>query len=104
MILESKKLFFKTVFIVFEDDKVAEMIESVRYSSIVAISRKDFPGLSKYKRIKTTSVIDLTLSSEDIFRKFNDTTRNEIRRTENMLELEIVLEDSKTDLVYDLYK
>ncbi len=104
MVLESKKLFFKTIFLIFEDNKALEVMNSGRYSSVVIISRQDFPLLSKYKRTKTTSVINLTIKMEEIFHKFNDTTRNEVRKTESMPDLKIVSEDLETALVYQLYK
>ena len=40
MILEKKKLLFKTILVIFEDNKIENILKSGRYSSIIAISRK----------------------------------------------------------------
>lgn len=104
MILEDRKLFFHTTFLIFEDEKVLETFGLSKYSSVVAISRTDFEELSKFKRTKTTSVISLKDSLEDIFRSFNDTTRNEIRKTEKTPDLNFAREDKDTSSIYDLYK
>ena len=103
MILEKKKLLFRTVFLVFEEDKAEEIIKSGKYASIVLISRKDLPlGLSR--REKKTAIIDLHQNENDIFAKFNDTTRNEIRKTMDTDDLKIISGDTNKKEVYNLYK
>ncbi len=104
MILETKKLFFKTAFIVFEDDKIKEAVQNRRYSSFVGITRNDLNLPGVIRGVKKTSVIDLIQSEEGIFSAFNDTTRNEIRRTDKISELRIAPDDNNLLLSYELYK
>ncbi|HEY4505501.1 MAG TPA: hypothetical protein VJG67_02325 [Candidatus Paceibacterota bacterium] len=103
MILETKKLFFKKGFIVFEDDKIIEAVKSRRYSSFVGITRSDLNFQDIVKGVKKTSVIDLTRREDDIFSGFNDTTRNEVRRTYKIPSLRFVSGD-KGSAPYRLYK
>ncbi len=104
MILESKKLFFKKILIVLEDDKINDTINSGVYSSIIIISHVNLDLPNFKKRIKTTALIDLGKPKEDIFAKFNDTARNEIRKTEKLNNLEIVSKDNNFKEAYTLYK
>ncbi len=87
MILETKKLWFKKAQI-FLEDNLSNLDDLVKkYDSIIVVSHKklDLPGWKL--REKDTAIIDLTLSKEEIFKKFSDTTRNEIRRTYNNTDL-----------------
>lgn len=54
-------------------------------------------------RIQPTPVIRLALQREEIFAKFKDTTRNEIRRTERLPELTFVSPDPNCQASYQLY-
>jgi hypothetical protein len=104
MVLKGKKLFFDTIFMVLEDGKVDEIINSNKFSSIIVISHKDL-SLPKFRtRTKTTAIIDLNDEEDEIFKKFNDTTRNEIRKTYKLPEIKIVADDKNFDGVYSLYK
>ena len=85
-----------------EDAIVTPSLER-RYSSVVAISYEliDLPGWTV--RVKTTALIDLTDSPDAIFSKFNDTTRNEIRRTLKNDDFQSVHGDEWFERSYRLY-
>lgn len=104
MILETKKLFFNTVNVILEDDRIDGIIKSGKYSKISAVSYKktNLPNFSV--QTKTTALILLDQHEDEIFRKFNDTTRNEIRRTFKNDDLEFIADDKNFDESYSLYK
>jgi hypothetical protein len=104
MILETKKLFFHTGFIVFEDDKIVEAVKSRKYDYFVGITRTELNLGDVIKGEKPTSVINLNQRTDEIFSHFADNTRNEIRRTYKISELKFILEDKNIPEVYDLYK
>ena len=103
MILESKKLFFKKAFVVFEDDKLQQFLKNKKYSSVVGITRNDLNLPKVAHRVKKTSVIDLNPVEDEIFSKFSDTTRNEIRRTYKLPSLKFLFNINRLE-VYKLYK
>jgi hypothetical protein len=80
MMLSQKKVWFKKAFIVLDDARIPVALKE-GYSSIVAVSYAKFnlPGWSV--REKTTALINLTDSEDALFKKFSDTTRNEINKT-----------------------
>lgn len=104
MIIEQKKLFFRTLSIVLEDDKILPAYNSKKYSSIIALSYKDLnlPLFSKYS--KPTLCIDLTKDTDVIFSSFNDTTRNEIRKTHKIPELSFSMHETPSLQSYEVYK
>ncbi len=104
MFLISKKIFFRKIFIIFDDDKIKESFAKKEYSSIVGITRNDLSIKNVRFGVKKTAVINLSLSEEEIFSRFSDTTRNEIRRTEKDGSPEIFLEDKNRDKVYAMYE
>lgn len=107
MIKESKKLFFRKLVVVFEDDFLVNLSDSGeynKYGSAVALSYKKLDLKGFYRKEKNTSVIDLTQDTDTIFSKFNDTTRNEIRRTERNEELSFTQDDSNYEALFGLYK
>src|SRR6185295_6766537 len=53
-------------------------------------------------REKDTAIINLLLSEEEIFKHYNDTTRNEIRRTYDNQDFDFMV-NSDFDRSYDLY-
>lgn len=55
-------------------------------------------------REQTTSIIDLSQNLDDIFKKFRKNTRNEIRKTENIKDLEFKIADNNFNESYKLYK
>jgi len=104
MIFESKKLFFNTINLVLEDDKLDEIIKSKKYSKISTTSYKQLDLLGFSVLTKTTALINLTKSEDEIFKKFNDTTRNEIRRAYKIDDLKFVSADTNFEESYFLYK
>jgi len=104
MIVEEKKLLFSTANIILEDDKFLSMLKSGRYSKIVAMSYDKLSVDNCKLRTKTTSLVKLDRDEDEIFSKFSDTTRNEIRRTFRNDELKFVFSDNITDDSYQLYK
>ena len=103
MMLISKKFIFKTALIVLEDEAAQPIIDSGKYSFIRVVSYKDkdIPGF--IKSAKTTALIDLTQSEDDIFSKFNDTTRNEVRKTMKEGGISIKSGVPIDDASYDMY-
>jgi len=107
MIKESKKLFFKKLDLILEDDFLVKISDSrgyKKYGSVVALSYKILDLKDFFRKEKNTSVIDLTQDIDTVFSKFSDTTRNEIRKTERNKELSFVQDDSNYDNLYILYK
>jgi len=104
MIIESRKFIFNTVNVILEDDKLEGIIKSGKYSKISATTyaEKDLPGFDVLT--KTTALISLGEKEDDILGKFNDTTRNEIRRTYKNKNLKFVTDDKNFDESYSLYK
>jgi len=104
MILRTKKLFFNTINVILEDDKLDELIKSGRYSKISALSykRMNLPDFSV--QTKTTALILLDKEEDEIFSKFNHTTRNEVRRTYKNKDLKFIADDKNFDESYSLYK
>jgi hypothetical protein len=102
MIATGKKAFLRTVSISFEDEKVPEILKG-GYSLIRILSYNELNLPTFEKLVKTTALIDLAVSSEDIFKRFNDTTRNEIRRTYSMPELKVENHEEISAQSYILY-
>lgn len=103
MTSESKKIFFKTIFIVLDGEALKKAIAGGKYSSITAISYDQLSLPDFRVRTKTTTLIGLSGQEEDIFKKFNDTTRNEIRKSEKTAGLKIISDDKNFDGAYSLY-
>jgi lipid II:glycine glycyltransferase (peptidoglycan interpeptide bridge formation enzyme) len=106
MKIETKKIFFKKLQVFLEDKlDVSDWIKKYYYISIVSQKQLDYKEWrgNWIERIKDTAVIDLNKSEEDIFKKFSDTTRNEIRRTYHNSDLVFSL-NKNTEVIYDLYK
>jgi len=103
MILETKKLWFKKAVFFLEDVLPTRAVLEQKYSSVNIISyqKLDLPGWRV--REKDTALIDLTLTEDEIFRKFNDTTRNEIRRTFKSNNLVFSGPQPLTQEIYDMY-
>ena len=112
MILESKKLFFKKAFIFSDDSLFMQSCRSGRYSSVVALSYKKLPedflrsflkNNLKIREKKLTG-IDLNLNEEEIFNKFNDTTKKHIKRTFKNADLVFNQATNPSKESYKVYK
>lgn len=100
MILETKRLWFKKAVFFLEDTIPPQDVLEKKYDSVNIISyeKLDLPGWRV--REKDTALINLTLPEEEIFRKFNDTTRNEIRRTFEQDKLSFIIGKNSSALYH----
>lgn len=81
MLIKSNILFFKTALFILPEKFLFNNAKN-KYSSIIVISHDNLKlPLCFGVKQKTTAIIDLSSSEDDIFRDFSDTTRNEIRKT-----------------------
>ena len=97
---------FRTIRIVLEDDILKEELKLKRYSYITGVSYGGwYDGKEIVIKSKKTPVIQLNGRSEDdVFSGFNDTTRNEIRKTEKSSQYIFKLPDINTRAILGLYK
>jgi len=102
MILETKKLWFKKAQVFLEEKlpDVKKLEEKYDFISLISHTKLDLPGWGLKE--KDTALIDLTLPEEEIFKKFSDTTRNEIRKTYNNPDLNFEL-NQDFEKSYSLY-
>lgn len=101
MILQTKKLWFKKVQVFLESTDSLAVLKN-KYDSVVFISY-DLVTAAGYKiRAKDTALINLRLTDDEIFKKFSDTTKNEIRKTYNNTDFSFKLDTNISDS-YDLY-
>lgn len=104
MILKQRRMFFNIILLMLEDEIISDIIKNSSYSkiSITTYKKMDMPGFDEL--VKTTALIDLTLNTDDIFSKFSDTTRNEIRKTYRNDDFVIINDDNNFDDAYRLYE
>ena len=105
MIFKKNVLWFKTIRYVLEPWPDWEKFKK-NYAAIYLVSyeKKDLPGFSV--KIKETPIIYLNKKIEEVFSSFNETTRNEIRRTfdDKIPGLKIVVNDQNLSANYQLSK
>jgi len=105
MIFKRKKFIFNTVRIVLEDGKIDKYLDKKKYQKIVIITYKKLNLGKDFKiKYKLTPNIYLNQELDDIFSKFNHTTRNEIRKTFKNSDLKFVCGDKNFDEIYNVYK
>jgi hypothetical protein len=106
MVIKDKKLFFRRAIVTLDDAAAKEIIgQKNRYSFISVLSYKKMElGTGWQTFQKQTAVIDLSKGEEDVFRNFNETVRNEIRKTEKMPDLRFMNGDQNFSAAFDLYK
>ncbi|PJE64575.1 MAG: hypothetical protein COU90_01925 [Candidatus Ryanbacteria bacterium CG10_big_fil_rev_8_21_14_0_10_43_42] len=104
-IVERKYIFFSSARVILNDNLFLSLVKKKAYSYIVGVSHKKLPVGPDIK-IKHKKTINIYLNGtfDDIFKKFNDTSRNEIRKTFNMKEYFFKQGDVDMDAVYALYK
>jgi len=103
--VERRYLFFTYARVILDDELLRHLIHNRSYSYIVGVSHKELSfDMPVSVRKKQTINIPVNKPIEDIFRGFNDTARNEIRRTECMEELTFTINDGSWDEVYAMYK
>lgn len=102
--VERKFIFFTYARVILNDELLTRLIQKRAHSYVVGISHNklDF-GSSVSVRQKKTIIIKLDAPLEEIFRKFSDTARNEIRRTEKTGDLTFSRNDGNWKKVYALY-
>jgi len=88
-----------------EDDKVDQYLDKSKYQKIVIITYNELNlGKDFHINHKLTPNIYLNEDLDRIFSRFNETTRNEIRRTFKNSDLKFMARDKNFDKIYDLYK
>ncbi|MDP2947296.1 MAG: hypothetical protein Q8N88_04210 [Nanoarchaeota archaeon] len=88
-----------------EDDKIDKYLDKNKYKKIVIITYSNLNlGKDFHVHHKLTPNIYLNQKLDDIFSKFNETTRNEIRKTFKNSDLKFVSSDKNFDEIYELYK
>ena len=103
--VERTYLFFRYARVILNDELLTRLIHERVYSYIVGVSHTKIAfEYNVSMRQKKTLIIPLDASLEQVFRSFNDTARNEIRRTERTPEFAFTVNDGKWDDVYALYR
>lgn len=101
---ERKYLFFTYARVILDDELLDRLVHERAYSYIVGISHKELSfNVPVSIRKKQTINILINKPWEEIFRGFNETARNEIRRTEKMEDLRFTRNDGNWKDVYAMY-
>ncbi len=104
MVIIKRKLFFKKAQIFLNDQYSLRALKHKSFDAILALSYQEFESMANVSvRVKTTALIDLLPDSPEIFKKFHDTTRNEINKTYKNELLTIYREDAKKLPAYKMY-
>ena len=105
MVIRRNFIFFCTIRVIFDDAMLRRVLDERRYSYITGLSYDGaFSGNGVSRKAKKTVVVNLQKAEEETFRAFNDTSRNEIRRTESMHEFRFAVPDSARDAIWRLYR
>jgi len=81
MLIEEKKLFFKTAQVIFDDELALRCAQERKYDRLIILSHHALP-LPYFEVVeKQGAVIDLTKNLEDVLASFNDTAQKKISRT-----------------------
>jgi len=104
-ILYRRYLFFTSARVVLDDRLFLDLVRERAYSYVVGISHHllDLPRDIAVKHKKTINIY-LTGKFDDIFKRFNDTARNEIRRTLGSTEFSFSLNDGNYKDAYAMYR
>ncbi len=96
---------FTSARVILDDDLFLKLVRERAHSYIVGISHSVLivPGDIVVKHKKTINIY-LGGAFEDVFKRFNDTARNEVRRTFSMSELSFTMNDGNYAAVYPLYR
>ncbi|MBU1102656.1 hypothetical protein KJ853_03315 [Patescibacteria group bacterium] len=104
MIQESKKLFFKTASIAFDDELALKLAAQKKYSALTILTYQKF-DLSDFEVTpKKTPVIYLDKEPREILLDFNSSTRNQINRTFNEPDFKFIVGKECFEDAYKLYK
>lgn len=103
MIFLRKKIGLYSIRVILDDAAFLEARKQAKYSAITAVSYNKI-NLPEYRVVeKPTCLIDLSVPEIDIFQNFNDTTRNEVRRTERLPDLVFLSALVPTESSYETY-
>ena len=105
MVLEKNYLFFKTLRVALDDEKLASALLKREHAYVTGISyTPDLAGEGVTVKTKKTPIIDTKVKTDEEFLAMaNDTTRNEIRRTFKISELSFRLPDENRKGICRLY-
>ena len=104
MIIERKRPFLSSARIILDDELLGRAMREKDYAYITAISHNRF-DLGADVSVKPKKTIGIRLQGktiDELLQSFNDTSRNEVRRTFGMSEIEVRV-DTDPDAAYDLY-
>ena len=104
-LIQKNWFLFKTVRIIFDDALFLNLIKERNYLGVVLVSHQklDVPPGVRVKK-KPTVLIELNKALEQILQSFNDTARNEIRRTFKLPELSFNTDHEDFSETYALYR
>lgn len=105
MIQEKQKLFFKTIRVLLQNERLPEVADTEKHSFITIISYKPL-SLGKEFDLKKKDIVNIYVNKDikEILAGFKRTTRQEINKTYNIERLKIVADDKNFDTTYKLYK
>jgi len=103
MVIRKKRMGF-TVVDIFFDDRYLSEINPKKYGRVTALSYSKFNLPNHRCREKDTALIPLLPSEDEIFGRFNKTTRNEISRTQREEEYSVKVGEEVFNDAYNLYK
>src|SRR3989344_6820541 len=104
MIIERKIVFLKIARVILDTRGFLNLLQACKHHFISAILYDRPPEAEKYfQKEKKTPIINLKPDIDTIFSKFNDTARNEIRRSSNILELEFRTSDKDVKSIYKFH-
>jgi lipid II:glycine glycyltransferase (peptidoglycan interpeptide bridge formation enzyme) len=104
MVIITRRLFLRKAQVFLDDEYFLKALQSKSFDMVIALSYKNFgPMTGVSVREKTTALIDLLPDSLEIFKKFHDTTRNEINKTYKNDLLTIYREDVNKLPAYKMY-
>lgn len=104
MIERRNKFIFRTAHILFDDECALRTLSENKYGKITFVSYNSSVTNKCEVLQKTTAVIELSLGTEELFRRFSDTTRNEIRRSYKINNLAFGMSQHGGKDAYNLYK
>lgn len=105
MILRTKKFFFSKVLVILNSGEAKEVARERRKFDFIEIVSLERLELRDFKvREKTTGVIDLRRTEEELLASFGYESRHKIRKSEEVDGLRFVSEDSNFDEAYAMYR
>ena len=99
------RLLFSSARVILDDETLKRVLAEKQYSYITGLSYNlfDFGRNVSVKNKKTVSTDITKITDEQFLSQCSDTTRNEIRKTFKIAELDFKIPDENLDGVYNLY-